>query len=205
MKALISLTLLFLSLLLSNNAYAEEPMVMEQVTPNGKIKVQLTWPEVLPGQLYNIGIKFLDANTDQLLDKVAITYDVIVLQQGATIEIYKKQNTSTGEATFEVVFPQDGAGSAEVIVAVTSMTDNSGTVDMDETVSFNVQVVPEFATLAVMVTGFSIAIVLAINRFKNQLRNYFPTCFSYLLRTLKIGFLRIGFSHSIANVCVCPT
>lgn len=103
--------LLFMALLLlilSNNAYAEEPMVMEQVTPNGKIKVQITWPEVLPDQLYNIGIKFLDVKTGQLVDKVTITYDVIVLQQGATIEVYGDQNTSTGEGTFEVVFPSDG-------------------------------------------------------------------------------------------------
>lgn len=56
--------------------------------------------------------------------------------------------------------------SAEVIVAVTSMTDNSGTVDMDETVSFNVQAVPEFATLAVMVMAFSITTVLVLSRIK---------------------------------------
>ena len=59
--------------------------------------------------------------------------------------------------------------SAEVIVAVTSMTDNSGTVDMDETVSFNVQVVPEFSTLAVMVMALSIVAVLGMSRFKTKL------------------------------------
>jgi predicted secreted protein with PEFG-CTERM motif len=46
------------------------------------------------------------------------------------------------------------------------MTDNSGTADMDETVSFNVQVVPEFATLAVMVMAISIAAVLVMSRLK---------------------------------------
>ena len=46
------------------------------------------------------------------------------------------------------------------------MTDNSGTVDMDETVSFNMQVVPEFATLAVMVLALSITAVLALSRLK---------------------------------------
>ena len=67
MKILLLFTVVLLPLILSNNAYAQEPMVMEQVTPTGKIKVQLTWPEVLPDQLYNIGIKFLDAKTDQLM------------------------------------------------------------------------------------------------------------------------------------------
>lgn len=35
----------------------------------------------------------------------------------------------------------------------------AGSADMDETVSFNVQVVPEFATLVVMVLAFSVTTI----------------------------------------------
>lgn len=159
---------LLLLLILANHAYAEEPMVMEQVTPNGKVKVRLTWPEVLPDQLYNIGIKFLDANNGQVLNNASVTYDVIVRQQGATIEVYRNQNTSNGEATFEVVFPQDGTGPAEATVAVTSMTSTSGTVDMDETVSFNVQVVPEFPAMVAIVVAVSIMMIVVMARLSGK-------------------------------------
>lgn len=43
----------------------------------------------------------------------------------------------------------------------------SGSVNMEEVVSFNVQVVPEFATLAVMVMASSIATVLGLSRRKH--------------------------------------
>jgi len=161
------LNILFLFILLSplifsNNAYAED-LVMEQITPNGKIKVQISWPEVLPDQLYNVGISFIDPDTDQLLDNVSITYDVVVLQYDAIIELYHNQNTNNGVATFEVVFPEDGTGPAQVIVAVTSIRNGSDSVQMDEEVSFDVQVVPEFATIAI-VMAFSIATVIALSR-----------------------------------------
>lgn len=46
------------------------------------------------------------------------------------------------------------------------MTNNSGSIDMDETVSFNVQVVPEFSGMVTMVMAFSIVVVLALSRFE---------------------------------------
>lgn len=107
-------TVLLLPLLFSGIAYAEEPIVMEQVTPNGKVKVQLTWPEVLPDELYNIEVRFLDPKTGQLLDNAHITYDVSVLQDHGPVEMYYDQSTNSGEATFEVVFPEDGAKSRKL-------------------------------------------------------------------------------------------
>ncbi len=67
------------------------------------------------------------------------------MQQNATIEVYRNQNTSTGEATFEVVFPPDGAGSAQVIVAVTSTTSGSSSVAMDEWLSEAVTLAYDYA------------------------------------------------------------
>lgn len=168
MKAFL-LTVLLLPLLFSNVAYAEEPMVMEQVTPNGKVKVQLSWPEVLPDQLYNIDVRFLDTKTGQLLDNARITYDVSVLQDHGPVEMYHDQSTNSGEATFEVVFPEDGAGPARVIVAVTSLTNDSGTVQMREEVSFNVHVVPEFGIFSAMIMVFAIGLLLISSRLRQTL------------------------------------
>jgi len=33
-------------------AYGEEPLVMEQLTSNGQVKIQLLWPEVEPDEIY---------------------------------------------------------------------------------------------------------------------------------------------------------
>ena len=163
------LSLLLLSLTF-NYAYAQEPVIMEQVPPNGKVKVQLSWPEVLPDQLYNVDIRFLDPDTNQPLDNVSIGYDVAVSQNDDTIELYTDQNTSTGAARFEVVFPEGGTGPAQVVIAVTSMTNGSNSVQMHEVVSFDVQVVPEFSTLAVMVMAFSIVAVLVLSRCKTSIK-----------------------------------
>lgn len=160
-KSALVLSLFFLSFTF-NYAYAQEPVIMEQVTPNGKIKVQLSWPEVLPDQLFNIGLTFVDPKTNKPLDNVSIGYDVIVLQRNATIEKYDNQKTSTGFATFEVVFPVDGAGPAQVIIAVTSTTNGSDSVKMDEMVSFNVQVVPEFPAMVAIVMGISIMMIVVM-------------------------------------------
>jgi hypothetical protein len=157
-------------LLFIGYAYAE-PTVMEQVTSDGSVKVQLSWPEVLPDQLYDIGIRFLDPETGQVMDNASVVYDVAVLQGDAIIEIYSEQSTGDGNGTFEVVFPEDATGSAEVIIGVVSVTSDAGTVAVNEEVSFNVQVVPEFETLAAMVMAISIGALVTLTRFKNTKYN----------------------------------
>jgi hypothetical protein len=156
--------LLSMLLLMLVNAYAE-PMVMEQVTPNGKIKVQIEWPEVLPDEIYDIRIQFLDSSTDQLLDGVYVVYDVLVLQDGNAIESYHNLQVQNGFQYFEVLFPEDRAGLAQVIVIIKGMNDGSGLVEMEEEVTFNVEVVPEFSMMALAAMTLSITAILALNRF----------------------------------------
>ncbi len=175
MKVLALFTTLLLLLIFANHAYAQEstesaqkPMVMEKVTPNGKIKVQLLWPRIVPDIIFIAGIKFLDPNTNQTISNATITYDVTVLQRNATIENYENQSTSTGITTFELEFPEGGYGSAQVIIVIRSIANGPNSVQMNEKVSFDTQVVPEFSTLAAMVMAFSIATVLALSRFKTH-------------------------------------
>ncbi|MFQ5920677.1 MAG: hypothetical protein ACE5JV_01510, partial [Nitrososphaerales archaeon] len=117
----LALSLLLPLVLGGAHAYAaEEPASMEQITSGGSVKVRLVWPEVLPGQLYNIELFFLDPESGEPVAGTVL-YDVEVTQQGHPIELYTDQRTDTGSSSFEVVFPADGTGSAEVAVAIIGM------------------------------------------------------------------------------------
>ena len=47
-----AIILLVVLSVLSLNAYREEPIVMEQLTSDGQVKVQLLWLEVEPHEIY---------------------------------------------------------------------------------------------------------------------------------------------------------
>ncbi len=164
-------TLLFvvslLSLAFTTHAYAEQPMVMKQVTPSENFKVEIFWPQVHPDHLYNIAIVFLDPSTDQLLNGETISYSVVVLQKNATIEHYRNETTSSGSGSFQVAFPTGSVGPAQVTITILSDNPGSGPIPINQEVSFNVMVVPEFSTLSVMVLAFSVGAALALSRFKN--------------------------------------
>jgi len=147
----------------------QDSLMMEQVTaPDGQVKVQLLWPEVEPDEIYGIRINFLDPNTDELLENVEINFAITVTQHGSLIESYHDLHTEEGHTDFVVMFPEDGKGPAEVIVEIISITTDSGTIQIDEEFTFNVEVVPEFATLAIIVMAIAFAGVLATLRFKNK-------------------------------------
>jgi len=154
---------------LSLNAYGEEPVVMEQLTSNGQVKVQLLWPEVEPNEIYGIYVNFLDPSTDELLENVEINFWISVTQHGSFIESYGHLRTDKGNMHFVVMFPEDGKGPAEVIIEVISITTDSGTIKIDEEFTFNVEVVPEFATLAIIVMAISFAGIITALRVKNKI------------------------------------
>lgn len=143
-------------------AYAQEPSVLEQITPNGLIKVQVLWPEVRPDELYQIEVRFLNPETNELMDDATITFDFDVVQAGLTVENYPEQRTSTGASSFGVEFDHGATGSAEVIIIIRSVGDGADSVQMHEKVSFNVNVVPEFPALLVAIAAaFAVPIMLA--------------------------------------------
>ena len=154
---------------LSLNAYGEEPVMMEQLTSNGQVKVQLLWPEVEPNEIYGIRINFLDPNTDELLENVEINFEIAVIQRDSLIESYMHSHTDKGNMDFEVMFPEDGKGPAEVVIKVVSITTDSGTIQIDEKFRFNVEVVPEFATLVIIVMAISFAGIITALRVKNKI------------------------------------
>lgn len=150
------------------SAFAQESIVMEQIIENGQVKVQIEWPEVEPDEIYDIPIKFLDPQTDELMDNVSIEYSVSVTQENEQIELFFNETTNTGLGTFGVLFPEKRNGQAQVYIEVYSITDDLGTIILDEYVTFSVIVVPEFEAVAVAVLAASIAGVIILGRTKIQ-------------------------------------
>ena len=149
------------------SAFAEEPLIMEEVIPSGQVKIQIIWPEVLPDKLETVLIKFLDPETNELLEDVSINYNIAIVQNDSLIEFYEHFMTYDGQSGFGVVFPLDGVGPAEIIIEINSIADASNMVEINEEVTFNVEVVPEFATVAIIVMAFAFVTLLAIQRLKN--------------------------------------
>lgn len=176
---------IFLFLLLSipfTHAFAQDltdSMKMEQLIPNGEINVQLFWPEVLPEDLYNIEVRFLDPQTNELIiEDKWVVYSVIVIQQNNIIEKFDDLLVKDGIDTFEVVFPEEGTGSAEVRITVTEIIEKSIPIILEgQEVFFTVQVIPEFSTMAVIVlsTAFVLLVIFSrfrtISSFKIQIKN----------------------------------
>jgi len=152
--------------------YGEEPLVMEQLTSNGQVKVQLLWPEVEPDEIYGIRINFLDPNTDELLENVEINFAIAVTQHGSLIESYHDLQTEEGHTDFVVMFPEDDKGPAEVVIEVVSITTDFGTIQIDEEFTFNVEVIPEFEALAMVVLALSFVSLLFLARGKLKIKHF---------------------------------
>ena len=148
----------------------QEALVMEQITSDGQVKVQLLWPEVEPNEIYGIYVNFLDPNTDELLENIEINFAIAVTQHGSLIESYEHLHTDKGNIDFEVMFPKDSKGPAKVVIKVVSITRDSSTIQIDEEFTFLVLVVPEFATLAIIVMAISFAGIIIALRVKNKIR-----------------------------------
>ena len=147
----------FLVLLLVpfNNIFAEEPIFLEQITSDNLIKVQLFWPKVLPDEHYDIKIKFLDPQTNSLIQDKLVTYDIFLEQDGLPIEDYKNLKTSTGEDEFEVLFPPQSEGPSKMTVTINSVLEEGKLVEINESLIFEVKVVPEFSTFAIAIMALS--------------------------------------------------
>lgn len=149
-------------------AYAQEqgPMILEQLTPSERVLVKLEWPEVYPDEVYKFKVSFHDPQTGEWLDNISkLNYNVYVTQHDHPVETYKHNLTRDGTGEFEVFFPQDAEGPAEVTVELRLATDHDArVVRFNESVTFSVNVVPEFGTIAAMILAASIIPILLVSR-----------------------------------------
>ena len=156
-----------------SNVYAQEqttqePMILEQLSPSGKVLVNLEWPEVYPGELYTFKVSFHDPKTGKLLDDgIRLNYNIEVLQYGHPIESYEHNLTTDGTGEFEVFFHEESEGLAQVIVELRASSHTSGDVIVyNEKVEFSVNVVPEFGVIAMIIFSIAFVPILLLSKSK---------------------------------------
>ena len=164
------LAILFSVLVLSSvsSAYAQEPIVLEQISPSGQILVKLEWPELYPDELKTFKVSFYDPNTGKLLDH-KLNYNIAVSQHDHPVEIYEHNMATDGTGEFEVLFPEESQGPAKVTVEIRAIDGDS--VWYEETVEFEVTVVPEFGVIAAMIMAAAFVPILFVSKSKLKLQS----------------------------------
>jgi len=95
-----------------------------------------------------------------------IDYDVLVPQNDHTIEYYFHEETLAGMGEYEVLFPEGSEGPAEVSATINSIRTDEQIQKLHETVTFSVNVVPEFGVLVMMILVVSFIPILLISKSK---------------------------------------
>jgi len=173
MKAILSilLSVIMISSLSSVFAQESEPIILEQLSPSGQVLVKLQWPEIYPEEISTFKVSFHDPETGELLDgkltdeKFRLNYNVVVTQFDHPVESYHQNLTTDGTGEFEVSFPADHEGMAEITVELRALSRTSGdTVWYDESVTFSVNVLPEFGVIAMMIMIAAFVPILLISK-----------------------------------------
>ena len=152
--------LLFVVIISSFSSVYAEPILLEQLSSSGKVLVKLEWPEVYPDEIYKFKVSFYDPNTGELLDDIRLNYNIIVSQRDHEVEVYEHNLATDGTGEFDVMFPQESEGPAEIIVDLRAASDNGHTIKYEEEVKFAVNVVPEFGVIVAILAAAFIPILL---------------------------------------------
>ena len=133
------------------NAYAQEEFTMKQTTKNGKVQVELFWPEIKYDEIRQFSVTFRDPSSEPLNN---VAFDLKIIQGQDMIEDYHDE-VANGVMVLGVLF--DNPGPATVDVNIKSVD----TATINEKVTFSVTVVPEFPLMIAAVMALSMALVIA--------------------------------------------
>lgn len=91
-----------------------------------------------------------------------------MIQQGEKIiENYQDLNTRDGGSYIVVLFPEDSEGAAQLKVTINSILEEDKLMEINESLIFDVKVVPEFSTFAIAVMALSImSVLILLKKFK---------------------------------------
>ena len=148
-----------------SSVYAQEAMILEQLSPSGQVLVKLEWPEVYPDVMYTFKVSFHDPVTGDLLDEIRLVYNVEVNQDDHHVESYKTQTTN-GTGEFDVFFPEESQGPAEVLVHLNASVDHGFPTVYKEDVVFSVNVVPEFGVITMIILSIAFIPILLLSKSK---------------------------------------
>ena len=164
------LTILFSIIIISSfsSVYAQEPIILEQLSPSGHPLLKLEWPEVIPAELNVIKVSFHDPETGNLIDdEYRINYDIYIMQHGHVVEHYLQNLATKGIGEFEVLFPEKNSkGLAQVIVELKAASEHGRTITYFEEVVFSVNVVPEFGVIAAIVLSIAFVPIILLSKSK---------------------------------------
>ena len=150
---------LFMVLFSIPSVYGQEEYTMKQLIPHGGIQVELIWPEDQDGsfkaievdEISNFTVRFVDSSSNKMVDSIA--FDLVITQEEYLIENYHDE-VADGEMVLQVLFIEKGPATIKVTVK------SIGHIPVNELVTFSINVVPEFAFMAVIVMAVSMAIVI---------------------------------------------
>lgn len=140
----------------------EQKPPLALTTPNGLYKVELIWEpiEIKPNQIVRFDVKFTSPFTNRLVENVH--YDFTVTKDGQTIKELLDSFALNGLTTHTVEFPS--SGSFSVMINVLGV-DGAISQRQNESVAFDLKVVPEFPISTVIVMASLVAIMIALTRF----------------------------------------
>ena len=166
MKKILAILLSVIVISSLSTAFAQEPIILEQLSPSGQVLVKLEWPEVYPDEIYTFKVSFHDPETGNLLDEIRLNYNIYVMQHDHEVEHYMHNLTTDGTGEFEVLFPEEGQGLAEVVVELKASSDKGRAIVYNEEVVFSVNVVPEFGVIAAIILSIAFVPVLLLSKSK---------------------------------------
>ena len=143
---------------------SQEPLVLEKLTPSGKVLVKLEWPVLYPDEIKKFKVSFYDPTTGKLLDDIKINYNIQVTQHDYPVEHYEHNLAIDGTGEFNVMFPLESQGAAKVTVEIRSEVVKGITNWIEETVEFEVNVVPEFGVITAMILAASVVPILLVSK-----------------------------------------
>ena len=134
---------------------------MTLVSDNSSYKVQVLWEptEIKPNQIVRFEIKFLNYITNELVNN--LYYDFMVTKDGQTIKELNNSFTMNGMATHIVEFPSTGSFS----VAINVLGIGDFIEPLNESIAFDLKVVPEFPLSSMIVMASIVGIMIALTRF----------------------------------------
>ncbi|MFQ5941308.1 MAG: hypothetical protein ACE5KA_06395 [Nitrososphaerales archaeon] len=136
-----------------------QPMAL--VTGNRSYKIEVFWEpiEIKPNQIVTFDIKFINYVTNKVVKNVY--YDFAVTKDDQLIKELRSSFAMNGLATHTVEFPS--SGSFSVMVNVLGIGHFSG--PQNESVAFDLKVVPEFPLSTMIVMASVVGIMIALTRF----------------------------------------
>lgn len=144
-----------------SSSLEDQERSMALVTNNKSYKIQVLWEptEIKPNQIVRFDIAFLNYITNEPVSNVH--YDFVVIKDEWTIKEIRNSFAINGIATHTVEFPS--TGSFNVTVNVLGIGEFGE--PQNESITFDLKVVPEFPLSTVIVMASVVGIMIALTRF----------------------------------------